>query len=438
LDFTDIRHLYEPMPFFGGEGGYRQDDDVEAGGGFSRFGFNQLLATGAQVGADISLGWLDVTSGGLSSGFASVVSAVISQPLLRGSQRKIVLENLTQAERNILYQVRSFNRFRKEFVTQIATDYQRTLELYERQQNLNEYYFQLSSLCYALKKRAAAGRNSIHEFEEAEQDRLIALADAQIAERLYAEALDAFKVQLSIRPDVDVTLDVSELRNYQQIPPVDFTLAEEEAINIALNQRLDLANAADQVDDAERKVDVAADAIRAELNLIGYTERQLPDRTVFGANPGELEETRNRYQLSVQLDLPMDRLFEKNNYRRSLIDLMLLQRNHQELTDTVVREVRESYRAMKEAHRRYTIEQENLKLAQDRTLHTLSLAEYKRASVRDVLDAQEDLVDAKNAVTFAIVDYFEASLNFLRDTGTMKIHEDGTWQTPDSFLVQSN
>jgi outer membrane protein TolC len=93
---------------------------------------------------------------------------------------------------------------------------------------------------------------------------------------------------------------------------------------------------------------------------------------------------------------------------------------------------------MKEAHRRYTIERDNLNLAQDRTLHTLSLAEYKRASVRDVLDAQEDLVDAKNAVTLAVVDYFEASLNFLRDTGTMKVREDGTWQAPDSFLVQSN
>jgi outer membrane protein TolC len=56
--------------------------------------------------------------------------------------------------------------------------------------------------------------------------------------------------------------------------------------------------------------------------------------------------------------------------------------------------------------------------------------QYNRASIRDVLDAQEDLVDARNALTTALVDYFEASLTFLRDTGTMKIKPDGMWQDP--------
>jgi len=42
----------------------------------------------------------------------SILSATVTQPLLRGSDRKVVLENLTQAERDTLYQVRFFNRFR--------------------------------------------------------------------------------------------------------------------------------------------------------------------------------------------------------------------------------------------------------------------------------------------------------------------------------------
>lgn len=436
LDLTEVRHFYEPMPIFGGDTGYRRDDTDEGFGGFTNYGFNQLLATGAQIGADISLGWLDISTGDMRSGFSTIVSAVVSQPLLRGAGRKVALENLTQAQRNTLYQVRSFNHFRKDFVTQIATNYQRVLELYDRQQNLNQYYFELSKICYSLKKRAKAGRIEVHELEEAEQDRMIALSRSIAVEREYAEALDLFKIQLAIQPDIDFILDINELRNYLQMDPAEFSLTEEEAIDIALNQRLDLANAADSVNDAARKVEVAADAIRAELNLIGYADIQPTNKTVFGANPGELEMTRDRYQLSAQLDLPIDRLVEKNNYRRALIILMQQQRYHQELTDTIILEVRASFRMMKEAYQRYKIERENLNLAKDRTSHTLLLMQYRRASIRDVLDAHEDLVDAQNALTTALVDYFEASLRFLRDTGTMKIRPDGMWTEETIASIQ--
>ena len=42
------------------------------------------------------------------------------QPLLRGGGRAVTLEPLTQSERDLLYQVRSYARFRKEFYVSIA------------------------------------------------------------------------------------------------------------------------------------------------------------------------------------------------------------------------------------------------------------------------------------------------------------------------------
>jgi len=44
----------------------------------------------------------------------------ISQPLLRGGGMAVALEPLTQSERNLLYEVRRFGRFNKEFFVQIA------------------------------------------------------------------------------------------------------------------------------------------------------------------------------------------------------------------------------------------------------------------------------------------------------------------------------
>jgi len=43
------------------------------------------------------------------------------QPFLRGGGRAVILENLTQAERSLLYQVRSFAKFRQEFIVDMLT-----------------------------------------------------------------------------------------------------------------------------------------------------------------------------------------------------------------------------------------------------------------------------------------------------------------------------
>jgi len=425
---TDIRHLYEPIPFAGSTGGYRKDGGNEGAGAFGGAGFEQLLATGARIGTDISFGWVDILSGDFRSGFSTVATAVITQPLLRGAGRKIALENLTQAQHNTLYQIRTFNRFRKEFVTTVMTDYYRLLQLNDQRINTRDYYFSLADMCKKFQKRTVAGKLPRHELEQADQDRMEAMSNYVQVQKEYDNTLDAFKMRLAIIPSMPIQLDMNELAALRESVDADIALSPQQAIEIALNQRLDLANAADTVIDAERKVDVAADAIRAELNLIGYANPQSNGKTVFGADPGELERTRDRYELSLQLDLPIDRLFEKNAYRRSLITLMQQQRAHQQMTDTVVLEVQTSHRRMTEARQRYQIEQKSSQLAKKRTSNTLLLLQYGRASTRDALDAREDYLDAKNAATEAIVDYAIAGLEFFRDTEIMKIKPDGMWE----------
>ncbi|MBC8379306.1 MAG: TolC family protein [Planctomycetes bacterium] len=418
LDFTDVRHFYEPMPFIGADGGYFKDGDKKATAGNANFGFEQLLATGAQVGSNISLGWIDILSGDYRSGFSTVASAVITQPLMRGAGRKVALENLTQAERNTLYQIRAFNRYRKEFVTSIMSEYYLVLQLNDRQSNTRNHFYALVDTYENLRKRAVAGRLPQHELEQANQDKLDAFSEYIQAQKEYKNALDEFKLQLALHPAEDFQLDRGEFDALKESVWKPIRISEEEAAKIALDQRLDLANAADMAIDAERKVDVAADAIRAELNLIGIADTQTLDSRT----------TSEYYELSLQLDLPIDRLTEKNAYRRALIVLMQQQRGHQELTDRVVLEVRRSYREMREAYQRYKNEQNAHQLAQERTKNTQLLLRYDRANTRDVLDAREDLLKAQNAATSALLDYAVASLEFFRDTGVMKVKPDGMWE----------
>ncbi|MHC5087231.1 MAG: TolC family protein [Planctomycetota bacterium] len=441
LEQTDIRHLYEPMPFAGGEGGYYKDGPDEGAGAYAGAGFEQLLATGARISTDISLGWVDILSGDIRSGFSTIATAAITQPLLRGAGRKIALENLTQAEQNTLYQIRSFNRFRKEFVTAIMTDYYRLLQLNDERINARDYYFALAEMQKKLKKRTVAGKLPRYELEQAEQDQMNAMSDYVRAQKDYDDALDAFKLRLAIVPSRPIQLDMNELIALRESVGADIALSPQQAVEIALEQRLDLANVSDGILDAERKVDVAADAIRAELNLIGIANPQnpsgrasVPSRSL--SNGTDLELTRDRYAVALQLDLPIDRLFEKNEYRRSLITLMQQQRAYQQASDTVVLEVQTSHRRMSEAHQRYQIEQKSTQLAEKRTASTLLLLQYGRANTRDTLDAREDYLDAKNAETEALIDYAIATLEFFRDTEIMKIKPDGLWEKSLSAMME--
>ena len=85
----------------------------------SRIGMSQLLPAGGQFAVELANNtlWLfgpDATSS------ASTLSYSLVQPLLFGAGRKIVLENLTQTERNLLYTLRDLARFRQTFFVDVV------------------------------------------------------------------------------------------------------------------------------------------------------------------------------------------------------------------------------------------------------------------------------------------------------------------------------
>jgi outer membrane protein TolC len=86
----------------------------------SRFGISQVLPSGAQWIVELSNNTLWLFGGGGSTSTASLLSYQITQPLFFGAGRKVVLEALTQAERNLLYAVRDLARFRQQLFTDVV------------------------------------------------------------------------------------------------------------------------------------------------------------------------------------------------------------------------------------------------------------------------------------------------------------------------------
>jgi len=423
LDLRLTRHQFETQYFAGLSGGYDADWNDEAIGAEANLGFNRLLTTGTLIGAKISAAWLDVLTGNMKGGLASVLTATVTQPLLRGSNPKVVLENLTQAERDTLYQVRTFNRFRQTFVVSVIAQYYQVLELHDLTRNAESNYNTLALLYGHVEKLTNAGRLPMSELDRVRQEMLKAKDIHVQAQKEYESLLDLFKITLSVPTTSEFQLDVSELEALRAAERLEPDFAEAEVVEAALLRRLDLVNSAESVIDAQRKVFVAADALGVDLNIVGMSDVASQQQ----GNRQTLQAARD-YSLNFELSLPVDRVAEQNVYRKALIALNQRQREYELAADTIRLEVRQAYRDLTEAMERYRIQAEALKVAQERFRKTNLLMQYARASSRRVLAAQGDLFEAQNEATQALVNYVNATLNFYSNTGVLQVRPDGMWE----------
>ena len=434
LDLTRARHDFEAQPFASLDGGYAKgatDESVSLGG---QGGLNLLLASGAQISTSLAVDWMRFLTGDPRTSLGSVLAATVRQPLLQGAGRRVVMENLTQAERDALYAIRSFNRFRKEFVVSIVADYYRVLQQLDRVANEQNNYQRLQVAAEQTRMLAEAGRLPPVQADQAEQAELDGKNSYVQAQQRYQQVLDAFKLQLSLPTAAAVALDPNELAalDATEIDVPEYGM--EQLVATALEQRLDLANVRDEVDDAQRQVYLAENGLLPRLDLVASAN---------AANQGPTDAAKIRfdkgdYGLGFDADLNLDKLSERNAYRQALISLARRRRAYNETRDQTEFEVRQAYRDLREAADVYAIQQMSLKLAAQRVDSTTELVQADRADVRDLLEAQRSLLSAQNARTNALVDFTLARLNFLRDLGVLKVKPDGLWDEASGARIEGS
>ena len=89
----------------------------------------QRLPLGGTVTAQVIDRWMRDLKVHTTSGETGTMILSADIPLLRGAG-KVALESRYQAERNLIYAVRTFERFRREFVVDIAGDFFTLLSLH--------------------------------------------------------------------------------------------------------------------------------------------------------------------------------------------------------------------------------------------------------------------------------------------------------------------
>lgn len=140
-----------------------------------------------------------------------------------------------------------------------------------------------------------------------------------------------------------------------ELPHVEY--GEAAAIGYAKENRLDFQNSKAQVTDAWRKMEVAANSLRSDLNVnVGFTAAAAPGSN----NPFNFANDSSRLRGGVQFDGPLNRMAERNAYRASQISYERARRRYMEISDGIEQEIRTSLRSLKQTRVSFEIARQSL------------------------------------------------------------------------------
>ncbi len=420
LSFTAARHEFRRQFALGGTGRITRDEDSGVVTGSPSGSVSRNLESGGSFVLQLATDFLKAFTGSPTEAAVTILSGDLVLPLLRGSGRDVARESLTQSERDVLYEMRAFARFQQEFTDQVATSFYRVLQQRDTVTNEELTAKSLERVLERAKEFGPEGVGRLPDFQvdQARQDVLKARQRVILAQQSYEEALDRFKLELGLPATTtlvpkDDALDVLRLRGLE---PVAFDL--ERSLATARVRRLDLENARDQRDDATRKVAVAADGLGAQVDLTLGAALTGP-----GRQPLNVKGMKGVGTAGLDVSLPVERLAERNTYRAALVQEDRARRAVEALEDQIVVAVRSAWRTLEQAKASYAIQLEGVRLATRRVESADLQLQFGKATTRDVLEAEDALIEARNALTAALIDHAVARLDLERDTGVLRPDE---------------
>jgi outer membrane protein TolC len=417
LDVTLQRHLFEPRPFASGSlkytGGQADVKYASALTATGNAGVRQQLPYGGEVVAQTLVTFVDAIHGNVTNGETAQLALSGTIPLLRGAGM-VNLEPLIESERKLVYQVRAFEDFRRQFALGVASQYFNLIALQKSVLNRRVNYDNLLTLTQQTMALYGAGRINFLGVQRSLQAQLFAESDLVSAQEQYQGALDLFKLQLGMPVQQHLDVAAEEL----EVSPPD--LENEDAEALAVEYRLDLKTAEDQIDDARRGVAVAKNGLLPDLTLTA--SGQVGNRADTLAS--RLDSRTTTYSAGLSVDLPIDRVAERNAYRRSLIQLEQANRDYVGTRDQVVVEVRDAVRTIYSAETSLAIQRRNIDLAKRRLEYSYELLKLGSADSREVVDSQQSLLSAQDGYERALSSFQIAILRYLRSTGTLRVDPD--------------
>ena len=190
-------------------------------------------------------------------------------------------------------------------------------------------------------------------------------------------------------------------------------------------------NDIDRFEDSKRKVYVAANRLKTGIDFFAdasLSSDRPTDYTSF--DPDDI-----RAGMGVEFDLPINRFRERNQYRSTIISFEAALRRLSLALDNKRNQIRLGLRNLKQFEQNYQIQKLAVQLADERVKGADLNYQAGRATIRDIQDAQDDLVAARNSLITLVVDYLESRMSLLLDIGILRTNRNAFWIDESAVIV---
>ncbi|MCH7873315.1 MAG: TolC family protein, partial [Planctomycetes bacterium] len=366
----------------------------------------------------------------------SQIALSLDIPFLRNAGH-IAREDLIQLERTLTYAVRSFERFRRRQLVDVMSSYFGLLTTKQQVVDLEITYGNFIEDLDRSQARYEADMDTIIDTGRAELAMLRAKNNLASGRERFRAQTDRFKLLIGMPVDEPIGLDdlqsISDIEQQVvsgQLPLLQRPEAvenEQLGLVVALQGRFDLLNRRDQIDDARRGVAIAKNRLLPDFDLTSsVTFDTDPDHFRLGA----FETARATWRSEIVFSLPLERTAERNQYRRSLIDVQQAQRDYEELRDSIRADVRSALNEILLAEVTLTIQERSVDVAEQQKEFADIKYQTGDLTNREKVEAEDDWTQARNQWNAAKTDRWEAILDFRLATETLLIDENGRQTAP--------
>ena len=416
-----------------------------------------------------------------------------AQPFLRGGGRAVTLETLTHAERNLVYAARNLARFRQEFVPYVfgigqAVDVEGTndpnigylnviLQLQDVENDrptLEAYQAYLDKFQKFVGGGSGISQLQVDQIDQGLQNTLSRLITDEIQ---YRTVLDQYKFQIGMPPDVPMILDrnilsgfrraFERIQTWTKLPDADRDNADlakfvdampklpdfvidgrpiveywakpelrEDILlageRVAMENRLDLMNQKATLYDNWRQLTVTANALKGVLT-VGFTNQFITPSTTN--NPAAFIDQSKTFQMTLNSELPLIRMTERNAYRTAVINYERQRRSLMSFEDNLKFTIRNEIRTLIQNGQQYEIQKRLLLLTlrqKDNSQRQINAppgsggadtSAQVASNTLSLVNAQNSILTAQTALVTTWANYTTARLVLARDLGTIPYDE---------------
>lgn len=417
LTLQVIRHGWDPLaqPLSGSVTWTHSPETGKSGAQSLSAGLTQKLP----MGGSASLSWNP--SGSQAAGpnsYAGTASVSATLPLLKGAGARSAWEELVLAERTAVYARRDLAYRRLDLMVQTVQGFYGLFQQERSLQNFERNLERARALLRQSELQFRFGRVTQTDVFRAQLQVTGAENQLSTSREQLRQARYAFKLDLGIPPEAELELIVE---------PIEYRALEvdaDDAVASALATNPQWLNARDGTEDARRKLALADNDTLPQIDLTAsYAWSPEPETRPFA---GFDTDTRT-FSVTGAFTIPLDRLSLRRDYHAAVLAARQAERGLERTRDAIVRQTQGRLIELRQAETTMNLQRRAITEA-ERAVRLVEI-DYRRGRVRnrEVIDAQDRLLDAQNQYQAALVAAKVAQLRLLQWIGRLQPDEDGAW-----------